>query len=175
MQHVSNENTDPRGLVAAASNLLVATADGADQGIDWGVPEVLGMLRHVLKMDVVFVSEFVDGHRVFRHVVAAGDPPVIAPGQSDPLESSWCQRVVDGRLPRFIPDVAALPDKDQLPTPPFEIGTHLSTPVVLSDGRIYGTLCCFSFSPSDVIHEHDLIALQGVADVLAGHIKSPVH
>lgn len=115
------------GLATVASELLVATADGSDQRVDRGVTEVLSMLRHVLKMDAVFVAEFVDGHRVFRHVDAAADAPAISPGQSDPLEASWCQRVVDGRLPQLIPKVSELPDRDQLPAIPFEIGTYRHT------------------------------------------------
>lgn len=168
------EKISSDGLTGAASELLVATAEGSDQRVDQGVSEVLRMLRHVLKMDAVFVAEFVDGHRVFRHVDVSPDAPQILPGQSDPLEASWCQRVVDGRLPQLIPKVAELPNRDQLPEIPFEIGTHLSTPVILKDGRIYGTLCCFSCSPNEDIRQNDLTNLRAVAAVLATHIYTPI-
>lgn len=172
MEKVDAKVFDSDELSAVASNLLVVTAEAHDQRAG-AVGEVLAMVRNVLKMDVVFVAEFVDGHRVFRHVDASADRPVIAVGQSDPLEKSWCQRVVDGRLPQLIPNVADLPEKEQLPALPFEIGTHLSTPVVLNDGRVYGTLCCFSFSPSKHIQQNDLTNLQAVAEVLSTHLTGP--
>lgn len=54
---------------------------------------------------------------------------MIAAGQSDPLEASWCQRVVDGRLPGYIANTAALPEAAALTQDlPFPIGTHISAP-----------------------------------------------
>ena len=50
------------------------------------------------------------------------------------------QRVVYGRMPEFIPNVAEFADIDTLPPISFEIGTYLSTPVLMNDGQVYGTL-----------------------------------
>ena len=154
----------------------MATADGSDDLIDSSVTETLKLLRQRLAMDVVFVSEFVDGQRVFRYVDAPGNKPAIPLGHSDPLEHTWCQRVVDGRLPQFIVDSGKLTDRGSLPAVPFPVGTYLSTPIFLTDGRVYGTLCCFSFSPNEQIHERDLKNLQMVAMLVAkkiGSIRTP--
>ena len=175
MNHGDLQKSGSNVFATLASELLVATSESADPRIDKAVGEVLTMLRQLMKMDAAFVAEFVDGQRVFRHVDAAGDPPVIAPGLSDPLEKSWCQRVVDGRLPQLIPNVAELPGRHELPALPFAVGTHLSTPVVLPDGKVYGTLCCFSFSPNETINSNDLMTLQAVAEVLATHVTGPAH
>jgi GAF domain-containing protein len=167
---------DPDALSVKVSELLVATADGSDDLIDSAVTETLLLLRQRLAMDVVFVSEFVDGQRVFRYVDAPGNKPPIPLGHSDPLEQTWCQRVVDGRLPQFIADSRTLPDHASLPAVPFPVGTYLSTPIFLTDGRVYGTLCCFSFSPNEKIHERDLKNLQLVATLVAkkiGPARSP--
>lgn len=174
MNESDSKKLGSHGLASMASQILVATAESSDARVDRGVSEILKMLRQVLNMDAVFVSEFVDGRRVFRHVDVAADAPQILPGQSDPLEASWCQRVIDGRLPQLIPDVAELPNRDELPAISFEIGTHLSTPVILPDGSVYGTLCCFSCSPNPDIRQNDLTNLQGVAAVLAAHIQRPI-
>lgn len=164
-----DDGFDPDDLSVKVSELLVATADGSDALIDSGVQEVLALLRERLKMDVVFVSEFVDGQRVFRYVDTPPGRPVIQAGASDPLEASWCQRVIDGRLPELVPDVAALPAhaRADLPMPPFDIGTHLSTPILLKDGEVYGTLCCFSFSPYEAVQQRDLKNLKSVAMLVA--------
>ena len=53
----------PDELSVMISELLVATADGTDPSIDRSVTEVLRTLRERLNMDVVFVSEFIDGDR----------------------------------------------------------------------------------------------------------------
>ncbi|MDB5964881.1 MAG: hypothetical protein JWQ72_1381 [Polaromonas sp.] len=175
MSKFYEEGFDPDDLNIRVSELLVATADGSDELIDSAVTEVLGLLRDRLRMDVVFVSEFVDGQRVFRHVDAPARPDMPSVGGSDPLEASWCQRVIDGRLPELIPKVAELPahTKAGLPVPPFDIGTHLSTPILLDDGRVYGTLCCFSFSPHETIQQRDLKNLKSVALLVAKKMGRP--
>jgi GAF domain-containing protein len=150
------------------SRLAVATADQSDPLIDSAVNDVLRLVREILEMDVAFVSHFEDGRRVFRNVEAGEGKRVIAVGGSDPLELSFCQRVVDGRLPELVQDVAKLPDVTKLPPAPFPVGAHLSTPLVLGDGTIYGTLCCFSFAPNKTLTaERDLKRLHMAARLAA--------
>ena len=161
----------PDAFEVRVSELLVATPEGSDQLIDKAVPEVLRMIREHLKMDVVFVSEFVDGQRVFRRVDTAPTARVIEAGQSSPLEQSFCQRVIDGRLPRLVRDLAQEPSLPELPPTDFPIGAHLSTPIVLSDGRVYGTLCCFSFAPNPELTERDLKKLELSAQLTARKIN----
>jgi len=141
-------------LSVTISELLVATADSSDPLLDDSVSELLRTMRQRMDMDVVFVSEFVDGQRMFRHVDAAPGAPEILAGESNPAEESVCQRVVTGRVPELVRDLAQLPAQD-LPDLPFRIGAHLSTPIVLADKRVYGTLCCFSAAPRpDLVQAH---------------------
>ncbi|MDB5744102.1 MAG: hypothetical protein JWR68_2417 [Polaromonas sp.] len=160
---------EPDDLTAKISGLLVVTADNSgDALIDNAVPEILKLLREGMSMDVAFVSEFVAGQRVFRHVDAAPEKAPIAVGGADPLERSWCQRVVDGRLPEYIPVVSADPASAELEKAlPFRIGTHFSTPIVLKSGEIYGTLCCFSFFPQEAPNPIDLQRLKYTAQLTA--------
>lgn len=160
----------PDDLSIRVSELLVATADASDELIDSAVTETLALLRDRLQMDVVFVSEFVDGQRVFRYVDAPANRPMLQTGESAPLEQSWCQRVVDGRMPQLVPDVQKYEGKNDLPPAPFDIGTHLSTPILLGNGQVYGTLCCFSFSPHETVQQRDLKNLKSVAMLLARKI-----
>ena len=106
MSKYHNDGFNPAALSVQVSEMLVATADGSDDLIDSAVTEMLQLLRQRLAMDVVFVSEFADGQRIFRYVDSTGNKskskPLIPVGHSDPLEQTWCQRVVDGRLPQFI-------------------------------------------------------------------------
>lgn len=158
----------PDDLTVQVTELLVATSDESDELIDKSISAVLRLLRERMNMDVVFVSEFTDGQRVFRHVSTAPDSPVIGEGGSEPLERSWCQRVVDGRLPRFIADASKHPASAALlKSVPFPIGTHISAPIVLENGDIYGTLCCFSFHPQDEPNVDDLKKLEFTARLAA--------
>lgn len=166
-----NEDYGPDAFEVRVSELLVATPEGGDALIDGVVPEVLRLLREHLQMDVVFVSEFVDGQRVFRHVEAARDKRVFEAGQSHPLELTFCQRVVDGRLPPMVTDFATHPATSVLPKTPFPIGCYLSVPVVLTDGRVYGTLCSFSFAPNEALTQRDLRKLEMSAQLTARRIE----
>lgn len=160
------EDYDPDDLEVRVAEMMVATADQSDAAVEPCVQGVLQLLRDRMKMDVVFVSEFTGGRRVFRQV-AQGEPAVVTPGDSDPLEASWCQRVVDGRLPGFVPDAGPLQAAGQLPAAAFPVGTHISTPVVLGNGEVYGTLCCFSFAPVADASEADLKRLRFTAELTA--------
>jgi len=170
MYSLNSTDYAPDAFEVRVSELLVATAEGGDALISSAVTEVLHLLREKLHMDVVFVSEFVDGHRVFRRIEADADKRVFEEGQSHPLEYTFCQRVVDGRLPQMVKHWSTDPATQALPKLPFPIGSYLSVPVVLNDGRVYGTLCCFSFAENDTLTQRDLKKLEMSAQFTAKRI-----
>lgn len=157
---------DADALEVKVSELLVATADNYDPALDRRITDVLLMLRKQLRMDVVFVSEFVDGQRVFRFVNGGEDLGLHA-GDSGPLETSYCQRVVEGRMPELVQDAQVLIARGDLFDPGIHVGAHLSTPVVLSDGRVYGTVCCFSTSAKPDLQAGALACLRQCARLVA--------
>lgn len=157
-------------LIVTISDLLVATAESSDPLLDDSVSELLRAMRQRMEMDVVFVSEFVDGQRMFRFVDAAPGAPAIEPGASNPAEESVCQRVVEGRVPELVRNLSAMP-ADRLPPLPFRIGAHLSTPIVMKDKRVYGTLCCFSAAPRPELVQADLDKLRMCAMLVARKVE----
>ena len=162
------EPFDDKALTVIVSEMLVASADGSDVLLDSTVEQVLRTLRERMGMDVVFVSEFVQGSRHLRFVDHNTQTPQMAAGDSVELEATFCERVVDGRLPGFIPDTRQLL-AEQMPEVPthLRVGTHLSTPLVLTDGRVFGTLCCFSAEPNPAAREQDLTTLRHCARLVA--------
>ena len=50
-------------LIVTVSNLLVASADASDHLLDGSAEQVLRAVRQRLRLDVVFVGEFVAGRR----------------------------------------------------------------------------------------------------------------
>jgi EAL domain-containing protein (putative c-di-GMP-specific phosphodiesterase class I) len=159
-----NEAANPlQGLVGTSG----ATATSAE-----GVDTILQAVRNHLGMDVAFVAEFRELYRdrIFHHVNAKDRSPIKA-GDAVPLERGFCQRVVDGRLPQLIVDAHALPEAASLPeTDAIPIGSHLSVPIRLGDGRIYGTFCCFSFMADRSLTNRDLQMMKAFADILADQI-----
>lgn len=160
----------PDDLDVEVSELLVATCEGADPLICPEVQQVLNLLREHMRMDVVFVSRIGDGRRTLE-VVSAGEGAPMQPGDSDPVEETWCQHVVDGRLPPYLPDARAVGGR--APPVPFPVGTFISTPVRLSDGHVYGTLCSLSFQPVPSSTELDLKRLQYTAGLLVRRLETP--
>lgn len=135
------------------------------------VDRLLEAVRRHLDMDVAFVSEFHGSHRVFRHVATRLDRAPIRPGDSSPLDEGYCMRVVEGSIPQLIPDTAAIPVLERIAeTQAVPIGSHLSVPIQLRDGRIYGTFCCFSLASNLSLGQRDLHMMRAFADLLAYQI-----
>jgi len=137
-----------------------------------GIDKVLRAVRTHLNMDVAFVSRFRERDRVFTHVDARGVAP-LKRGDVLPLEAGYCKKVVDGRLPQLIPNTAALPLAMAIPeTRALPIGAHLSVPVRLSNGRLYGTLCCFSEHADSTLGDRDLGMLKVFAELIADRLET---
>jgi EAL domain-containing protein (putative c-di-GMP-specific phosphodiesterase class I) len=138
------------------------------------VDRMLHAIRTHLGMDVAFVTEFRARDRVFTHVDAQDRSPIRV-GDVAPLSTGYCQRVVDGRLPELIDDTGALPAAAALPeTAEIPIGAHVSVPIRLSDGSVYGTFCCFSFLPDTSLTDRDLQIMKAFAELLAAQIDQHV-
>lgn len=140
-------------------------------GAEVHTDRVLAAARRHLGMDVAFVGRFRDGRREFTHVDAEEGAP-IQPGGSDPLEATYCARVVDGRLPEIIHDSDAIAEARALPiTRDLGIHAYMSVPIQLSDGRVYGTFCCFSGRPDPSLDERDLALMRVLADLVAHEVE----
>ncbi|RZJ60636.1 MAG: GAF domain-containing protein [Acidovorax sp.] len=158
---------NPDDLDVTISELLVATSDSADPELPAVVATVLKLLRTRLGMDVAFVSQIANGRRTIEVVDSAPGFSPIHAGMSDPVEESWCQYVVEGRLPEKIENAKPLIAEGKVPDPGFPIGTHLSTPVRMPGGEVYGTLCCFS---RGVQPDADIERLRYTANLLAAKL-----
>lgn len=143
---------------------LSATSFG-EEAIDEVVLDALCAIRLHLDMEVAFIAEFSGGRRRFRYVDSTLENAPIAVGDSDPLEQSYCQRVVDGRLPELIHDASLIAEALELPaTLSVPVGAHLSVPIRLGDGQLYGTFCCFSTQPDFTLGDRDLAIMHLFAD-----------
>lgn len=132
----------------------------------------LNTVRNHLGMEIAYLSEFVEGRSVFRAVSAPGLEHLIKPGDSQDLQDVYCQHILDGRLPKVIPDTKLEPLAMSLPiTTETPIGSHVSVPVLREDGELYGMFCCLSPSPKPSLNARDL----EVMETFAGLAKTQLH
>lgn len=130
--------------------------------------QMLEATRLYLGMEIAFISQFHHGQRVFRYVDQSEAHALLQVGGSDPVDQSYCLKVVQGLLPELLPDSQLNPVARTIAaTKQLGIGAHISVPIYLPDGSLYGTLCAFSFEPDPSLNERDL-ALMHVLSNIAG-------
>jgi GAF domain-containing protein len=136
------------------------------------IENMLRNVREALQMDVAFISEFSEDQLVFRAVEGDAESFGWGEGESFPIDESYCKRVLDGRIPQVVPD-AKNEDatKDLRVTSEADIGSYCAVPLVLSDGSLYGTLCCVSHEPDPWLRERDLGLMQRTARWLVEQLE----
>ena len=128
------------------------------------IEDMLRDVREAFDMDVAFVSKFDGDQLLFRNLEGDAESFGWQEGESFPIDESYCKRVLDGRIPRVVPD-AKREDatKDLRVTSEADMGCYCAVALVLSDGRLYGTLCCVSHAPDPWLRERDLGIMERTA------------
>lgn len=135
------------------------------------IMRALQLIRKHLDMDVAFISEFIGDWRYMHYVDSKRERPPISVGDQILLQDGYCQHIVEGRLPELIIDTADIPEAMAIPdTQEIPIGSHMSVPLRLADGKLFGTFCCFSFTARRDLRERELELLRKVADEVAKQI-----
>jgi GAF domain-containing protein len=136
------------------------------------IEDMLRDLREAFDMDVAFVSKFDGDQLVFRNLEGDAESFGWQEGESFPIDESYCKRVLDGRIPRVVPD-AKREDatKDLRVTSEADMGCYCAVALVLSDGRLYGTLCCVSHAPDPWLRESDLGIMERTAGWLVEQME----
>lgn len=135
------------------------------------IDRILQAVRSHLRMDVAFVSEFLGKNRIFRNVDSSSRNFPLQAGDVIPMAAGYCQHVVSGRLPELIPDTDAVAFARQIPeTRSIPIGAHLSVPIDLDDGQVFGTFCCFSHAANLELKNRDLEMLRTFGRIVASDI-----
>lgn len=146
-----------------------------DVSVSQLVNELVRAVRKRLNMDVAFVSEFLSGRRIFRYVDSEEGVEIIAVGDSDPLSDSYCQRVVDGLLPEMMKNAQLVPEAQKIAaTFSIPIGAHVSVPIRLANGEVYGTFCTFSRQAKESLDDRDLAFIQVFSDIAGGLISKSI-
>lgn len=152
-----------------------AAIPAAHAGAREEIGDMLEALRARLDMDVAFVSRQIGStHRIFTHVAARGRAPLMS-GDHNANDNSLCWLVIQGKLPERVTDTSlyenamCLPVVDQL-----NVRSHFSVPLRRRDGRVHGSLCCFSYRPRPDIDERDMQVLRSVAAIVSDQIEGRI-
>lgn len=158
-------------MTAQAGPDLTRLSSGSSESIQ----RVLASIRSYLGMDVAFVSEFAPPHKIFRQVDCSTPAGPVHTGQVVTVAEGYCQHVVEGRLPELILDASQLPAAAAIPeTQSIPIGSHLSVPIRLKNGRIFGTFCSFSYAPLTSIGHRELDLMHTFARLVALQIDGEI-
>ena len=129
-------------------------------------------VRELLGMDVAATTEFVDGKQFFRVLSGDAESFGLGTGAGLPLEQTYCQRVLAGRLPNLILDVRGDDRAASLPiTELARVGAFASVPLTFSDGTLYGTLCAGSHEAKPDLGYRDLQFLHVFARMIIDQLE----
>ena len=145
--------------------------DGSEA--DRQVAGLLATARRRLDLSVAFISRIDATTRTIEHADSA--LPQFRAGWSGPREGSHCAAVLDGRLPRLVADAREHPEAVRLqPADLPQIRSHVSVPVVLSDGTVHGTFCAFGLVTDPEVRPHHLALIEVLAEAAALVIEPQV-
>jgi GAF domain-containing protein len=151
---------------------MVRSADG-DRRLD----RLLRMTRELVDTDIALLTEIRDGREVAQRV--DGDWPgaqSLQQGASLPLEDTFCQRMLDGRIGNYVRDARSDPRVSDLAMArQLGIGAWLGVPIDISDTELY-VLCCLARESRPSIGEREVRLLAGLAESVRAelqHHRSP--
>ena len=128
------------------------------------IADLLQTARQSLGLSVAFFSRF-DGTHQHLEVVESSYPVVFHDGLTQAQDTSFCQAVIDGRLPTVMPDVRDFPEAMRLrPARVPRIRSYVTAPVVLSDGEVYGSFCAFGMTTDPELSGRDATLMRVLAE-----------
>jgi EAL domain-containing protein (putative c-di-GMP-specific phosphodiesterase class I) len=143
-----------------------------DSGQLASIDRMLELTRRHLDMDLMIVGEFVGGQRVMRNVVA--DDPGLGglKGTSETKDSTYCGLIAEGRIPPLLKDASCHElTRDLEITERLGVRSYVGVPITMSDGEVFGTLCCFAHEPDRELTGTELGLVTLVAGLIATHIE----
>ena len=138
---------------------------------DRRIAGLLQTARTTLGMSVAFLSRL-DGTTQTLEVVESPLPGRFTDGVTQPQETTFCQAILDGRLPPVIPDVRRHPVAMALPAARVpRIRSWVSAPVRLADGSLYGTVCAFGFTARSGLTARDGVLMEVLASAVSAVLE----
>jgi diguanylate cyclase (GGDEF)-like protein/PAS domain S-box-containing protein len=136
------------------------------------IRQITSVARQYLSMDVAYLAEIDEVRQTFTTISGDGSSFGFSEGGVLELESSYCRRMLAGRVPHAVPAVANEPELAGLRiTTEANIGSYLGVPVTLGNGHSYGTLCAVSHAATPALDENRVEVMQSLAGLIASSIE----
>ena len=150
------------GVPAARNGAAHENGAGGEERSERRLDALMRLTLELLDSDVAILTEIKSGHETARWI--AGEWPGIGEGESLPLDQTFCQRMLDGRIENYIRDARADARVSELPmTRQLAIGAYLGVPIRLEDMRLY-VLCCLHHERRPSLGEKEVRLLSGLAE-----------
>ncbi len=157
---------EPGGRERSGLPLLGAVAQAPSVG------GALSAARELLGMGLAFVTRHTDTEQELLQVDGDAESFGVDAGTRVPLEQTYCNAILEGRLPALMTDVQAFPEAAAMPvTVAASVGAYVSVPVRNAAGEITGTLCCADHEAQSSLGERDVLFLNVLARMIGEQLE----
>ena len=163
------------GVTCPECGIPVARTEDASSHVaadsNWRLDQLLRMTRNLLDTDVAILTQIRDGREIAQRVDGQWPGQASFQDASIPLEHTFCQRMLDGRIGNYIRD-AVTDDRVNDLSMARELGVRawLGVPIALSDMRLY-VLCCLAAESRPSIGEREVRLLAGLAESVRAELQ----
>jgi GAF domain-containing protein len=134
--------------------------------------QLLCMTRVLLDTDIALLTEIRDGREMAQRVDGEWPGGGSLQDTSLPLEDTFCQRMLDGRIGNYIRDARADTRVNDLAMArQLGVRAWLGVPIQLSDMRLY-VLCCLACESRSSIGEREVRILAGLAESVRAELEA---
>ena len=162
-QQRQGSRSDPSGRKPARDGSATHT-QGPSSTRDDQVVEALKVARIETETEVAVLGEIRDGREIVRDLAGDGGSFGLFAGASMPIEDTYCQRLLTGKLSNVVPDAQANEHvKDLEITRAAPIGAYIGVPLTGLDARLY-VLCCLAHEQRPQLGEQDVLFLRGLGE-----------
>jgi len=156
------------GVPVTLGDGLSLDASDRDRRLD----RLLRMTRELLDADVALLSEIRDGREFARLVDGDWPGRDSLQNASVPLEDTFCQRMLDGRIGNYIRDAQSDPRvTDLVMARRLGVGAWLGVPIDVSSTRLY-VLCCLARESRPSIGQREVSLLMGLAESVRAELQA---
>lgn len=138
----------------------------------WRIRQALDLARELLGLEFSYITEFRGDEQLIQGVSGDRISFDMSPGDGYPLDGSYCQRMIAGKIPNVIPDAAANPEvRDLAVTRLSAIRAYVGVPVNLYEGKLYGTLCAVSHQPQPELGAREVRLMELLSQIITGALE----
>src|SRR5579862_447824 len=166
---MSTEAPETPSLDAAHLERLIALSA---EKPTWRIRHALDLARELLGVEFSYITEFRGDEQLIQGVSGDRISFDMSPGDGYPLDGSYCQRMITGKIPNVVPDAAANPKiRDLAVTRLSAIGAYVGIPVYLYEEKLYGTLCAASHQAHPELGARHARIMELLSQIITGALE----